>query len=89
MHNDLGFGLINTLEALKAGVHALTSSWLSLGERSGMAATEQLLFVLGHEPQALPTRLAIRSDIWPELPDLKGIVPVARYVARRRGEISR
>jgi 2-isopropylmalate synthase len=81
MHNDLGFGLINTLEALSNGIFGLTSSWLGLGERSGMPATEQLLFALGHEPERLAERLGVDERIWLEKPDLKGIVPLAQYIS--------
>jgi 2-isopropylmalate synthase len=85
MHNDLGFGLMNTLEALRAGLRGLTSSWLGLGERTGLAATEQLLFALGYQPELLLQRLGIAPDLWFEAPDLKGIVPVARYVSQATG----
>ncbi|MBW7967167.1 isopropylmalate/homocitrate/citramalate synthase [Bradyrhizobium sp. BR 10261] len=85
MHNDLGFGLVNTLEALRAGIFGLTSSWLSLGERSGMPATEQLLFVLGHEPELLLRKLGVRDQIWFSQPNLRGIPPIARYVSQATG----
>ncbi|MFJ9344400.1 2-isopropylmalate synthase [Streptomyces sp. NPDC101733] len=48
LHNDLGLGLANTLGALRAGVRVLSSAWLGLAERSGMVATEQLLFLLAY-----------------------------------------
>lgn len=85
MHNDLGFGLVNTLEALNAGVRGLTSSWLGLGERAGMPATEQLLFSLGHELEDLASRLDVSSAIWPGTIDLRAIVPLARYVSQTTG----
>ncbi|MBW7967153.1 isopropylmalate/homocitrate/citramalate synthase [Bradyrhizobium sp. BR 10261] len=85
MHNDLGFGLANTLEALSCGIRGVTGSWLSLGERAGMPATEQLLFALGHEPERLPERMGIKADIWIERPNLRAIVPVARYVSQVTG----
>lgn len=76
MHNDLGFGLANTVLALDAGIRGVTSSWLGLGERSGMPATEQLLFVLGHEPEQLGTRFGA-GGIWTSPPDLAAILPLA------------
>ncbi|MFE6054503.1 2-isopropylmalate synthase [Kitasatospora sp. NPDC056446] len=51
LHNDLGLGLANTLQALRAGVRVVASSWLGLAERSGLVATEQLLFLLAHDPE--------------------------------------
>jgi 2-isopropylmalate synthase len=47
MHNDFGLGLANSLEAVRFGVRMVASSWLGQGERAGLPATEQLLFVLG------------------------------------------
>lgn len=85
MHNDLGFGLMNTLEALSAGALGLTSSWLSLGERAGMAATEQLLFLLSYEPQRLVERLGVRTPPWRREIDLKLIPSLARYVSDATG----
>ncbi|WP_316203124.1 MULTISPECIES: isopropylmalate/homocitrate/citramalate synthase [unclassified Bradyrhizobium] len=82
MHNDLGFGLINTLTALSCGIRGITSSWLGLGERAGMPATEQLLFLTGHEPEKLPERLNVDGNLWTTPPDLKLLVPVARYVSQ-------
>ncbi|MEO6215927.1 MAG: hypothetical protein ABIO86_07840 [Sphingomonas sp.] len=81
MHNDLGFGLVNTLAALKAGIRGLTSSWLGLGERSGMPATEQLLFVLGHQLERINERLCFDGDLWTQSPDLRRIVPLAREIS--------
>ncbi|MEV0990750.1 hypothetical protein [Streptomyces sp. NPDC049949] len=46
LHNDLGLGLANTLQAPAAGVRGVSSSWLGIAERAGMVATEQLLFLL-------------------------------------------
>lgn len=85
MHNDLGFGLINTLTALSCGIRGVTSSWLGLGERAGMPATEQLLFSIGYELERLPERLNIDRGIWIEPPNLKLVVPVARYVSQVTG----
>lgn len=82
MHNDLGFGLVNTLEAVSCGVRAVTGSWLGLGERSGMPATEQLLFALGHQTEMLSSRLNVPSNIWSQPPNLKEIAPTARFVSQ-------
>ncbi|MCX5384880.1 2-isopropylmalate synthase [Streptomyces sp. NBC_00083] len=53
LHNDLGLGLANTLEALAAGVRVVSSSWLGIAERAGMVATEQLLFLLARHGDEL------------------------------------
>ncbi|ACM39328.1 isopropylmalate/homocitrate/citramalate synthase (plasmid) [Allorhizobium ampelinum S4] len=82
MHNDLGFGLVNTLEALSAKIYGLTSSWLSLGERAGMPATEQLLFALGYQSSLLPKKLGVVDEIWRSPPDLRQLSPIARYVSQ-------
>lgn len=86
MHNDLGFGLVNTLEALSAGVFGLTSSWLSLGERAGMAATEQLLFILGYEPKLLSRRLTVDLPLWRTELNLKLLLPIARFISQATGK---
>lgn len=85
MHNDLGFGLMNTASALRHGIRGLTSSWLGLGERSGMPSTEQLLFVLGYEPDKLAQRLGVSGDLWTCRPNLREIVPLAREIANLVG----
>src|SRR5262249_26896168 len=43
LHNDFGLALANNLEAIQEGVRVVSSAWLGLGERNGLAATEQLL----------------------------------------------
>lgn len=57
LHNDLGLGLVNTLEA----VRGVSSSWLGVAERSGMVATEQVLFLLAHRANEL---LGADADLW-------------------------
>ncbi len=42
-HNDFGMGTANAVAALEAGADLADGSVLGLGERSGLAATEQLL----------------------------------------------
>ncbi|MFD9127333.1 2-isopropylmalate synthase [Kitasatospora sp. NPDC059571] len=62
LHNDLGLGLANTLEAVRAGVRVVAGSWLGLAERSGMAATEQLLFLLAHDPGRIARLIGAAVD---------------------------
>jgi 2-isopropylmalate synthase len=79
LHNDLGLGIANTVAALDTGVRVLSSSWLGLGERAGLPATEQLLFLLvwkgGHATDEPWGRL------WDDEPDLAALVPLARGLA--------
>lgn len=45
-HNDLGLALPLNLQALELGHRVIGTSWLGLGERSGLGHTEELLGVL-------------------------------------------
>ena len=45
-HNDHNLALANTLAALEAGANVLSTSILGLGERAGLAATEELIVAL-------------------------------------------
>ena len=82
LHNDFGLALANTLEAVRLGVRLAACSWLGLGERAGLPATEQLLFALGHEPATLPRRMGISAPLWRQSPDLTHLVPIARQVSQ-------
>jgi 2-isopropylmalate synthase len=82
LHNDLGLGLVNTLEAVRAGVRGVSSSWLGVAERSGMVATEQLLFLLAHRTAEL---LGDDADLWHTAPDLTRLPVIARAVAEETG----
>lgn len=81
LHNDLGLGLANTLAAVRAGVRVVSSSWLGVAERSGMVATEQILFLLAHRT----TELLGEADLWWTAPDLTRIPAIARAVAAETG----
>lgn len=82
LHNDLGLGLANSLQALACGVRVISSSWLGLAERAGLVATEQLLFLLArHAPELLGTG-AVPWWIEPDLTRLPGI---AEMVAQETG----
>ncbi|ANN16081.1 2-isopropylmalate synthase [Amycolatopsis orientalis] len=82
LHNDLGLGLANTIEAVRAGVRGVSSSWLGVAERSGMVATEQLLFLLAQRTAEL---LGADADLWYTTPDLTRIPRIARRVAEETG----
>ncbi|WP_405401132.1 2-isopropylmalate synthase [Streptomyces sp. NBC_01104] len=80
LHNDLGLGLANSLQALAAGVRVLSSSWLGIAERAGLVATEQLLFLLArHAPELLD------GAPWWTDPDLTRLPAIARMVADETG----
>lgn len=85
LHNDLGLALANNLEAVASGVRVVASSWLGLGERNGLAATEQLIFALSGTVAATEDVLGEPVELWPDPPDLRRIVPTARAVARVTG----
>ncbi|MGW4698939.1 2-isopropylmalate synthase [Streptomyces sp. NPDC004285] len=82
LHNDLGLGLANTLQALAAGVRVVSGSWLGIAERAGMVATEQLLFLLARHGGEL---LGADSEPWWTAPDLARLPHIARMVARETG----
>ncbi|MEV0578149.1 2-isopropylmalate synthase [Streptomyces sp. NPDC050392] len=80
LHNDLGLGLANSLQALAAGIRVLSSSWLGIAERAGLVATEQLLFLLArHAPELLD------GAPWWTDPDLTRLPAIARMVADETG----
>ncbi|WP_370942225.1 hypothetical protein AB5J62_24260 [Amycolatopsis sp. cg5] len=81
LHNDLGLGLANTLAAVRAGVRVVSSSWLGVAERSGMVATEQLLFLLAHRT----AELLGDADLWHSTPDLTRLPSIARQVSAEIG----
>ncbi|KIF01720.1 2-isopropylmalate synthase [Streptomyces sp. RSD-27] len=81
LHNDLGLGLTNTLEALRAGVRVIACSWLGIAERSGMVATEQLLFLLAHQRERAALLLGTQAEAWWTAPDLTGLPGIARMVS--------
>ncbi|MFE7546410.1 2-isopropylmalate synthase [Streptomyces gardneri] len=82
LHNDLGLGLANTLQALAAGVRVVSSSWLGIAERAGMVATEQLLFLLAQHGEEL---LGADAEPWWTSPDLTRLPGIARMVAEETG----
>ena len=82
LHNDYGLALANTLETARLGVRMLASSWLGLGERVGLAATEQVLFALANNPEGMSARMGISSPFWQIPPDLKQITTIAQEVSR-------
>jgi 2-isopropylmalate synthase len=82
LHNDFGLALANYLEALRFGVRMLCSSWLGLGERVGLAATEQVLLALAIDLERISERLGIDSPLWLSPPDLKQVTPIAQEVSQ-------
>ncbi|MFJ2606637.1 2-isopropylmalate synthase [Streptomyces sp. NPDC087425] len=85
LHNDLGLGLANTLAALESGVRVAACSWLGMAERSGMVATEQLLFLLAHDPAKAAQILGPGAAPWWTAPDLTRLPGIARMVSAETG----
>lgn len=84
-HNDLGFAHANNIEAVRAGVRVVATSWLGLAERNGLGATEQLMFALAYQPEKMAERLGIEGKLWLSSPDLKGLAPIARQISLATG----
>lgn len=85
LHNDLGLALANTLQAVRAGIRVLSASWLGIAERSGMVATEQLLFLLAYRPERTRVLLGDDRAPWWTAPDLSLLPGIARMVAAETG----
>jgi 2-isopropylmalate synthase len=85
LHNDLGMGLANTVQAIRAGIRIVASSWLGLGERSGMACTEQLTFLLSYAPERLTTLIGKTDPLWWSEPELSYIPELAKLVSDATG----
>lgn len=85
LHNDLGLGLANTLRAVDSGVRLVSSSWLGVAERSGMVATEQLLFLLGDDPVRAAAVTGGATDLWWTPPDLTRLPAITRAVSEEIG----
>ncbi|MFJ9692832.1 hypothetical protein [Kitasatospora sp. NPDC101183] len=86
LHNDLGLGLANTLEALRAGVRVAATSWLGIAERSGMAATEQLLLLLAQDGDRAARLLGPDAErLWWTAPDLTALPRLAALVSGATG----
>lgn len=47
-HNDHGLGVANSLAAIEAGASVVSSSVIGLGERAGLAATEEVIIALNN-----------------------------------------
>ncbi|WP_405497688.1 2-isopropylmalate synthase [Streptomyces sp. NBC_00096] len=85
LHNDLGLGLANTLAALESGARVAACSWLGMAERSGMVATEQLLFLLAHDRAKAARVLGPDCEPWWTRPDLTRLPGIARMVSEETG----
>ncbi|MFJ4672351.1 2-isopropylmalate synthase [Kitasatospora purpeofusca] len=88
LHNDLGLGLANTVQAVRNGARVVASSWLGLAERSGLVATEQLLFLLAHDAQRTAALLGAdgrAAELWWRAPDLTRLPRIATLVSEQTG----
>jgi len=73
-HNDRGFSLINSFEAVKNGCHWVDVSVLGLGERSGITSVTGMLFNLYHLDKELVANY-----------NLKYCYPLNNFVAKVLG----
>ena len=86
LHNDLEFAVENTLRGMKRGINFASTSWLGLAERSGLARTELLTFLLAHEPDKLKSRLGIDGEnLFLSPLNLKLIPKIADLVSQYTG----
>ena len=81
LHNDFGLALANNLETVQLGVRLLSTSWLGLGERIGLAATEQMLFALGYSPETISSRLNVHEPLWYTKLDLHHLTQISHMVS--------
>ncbi len=85
-HNDLGLALANNLEAIRQGVSLISTSWLGLGERSGLLPTEILLFLMAYEKEKLVSRFGLsRDDFFETDLDLKQIIETTSLISQFTG----
>ncbi|WP_027180536.1 2-isopropylmalate synthase [Maridesulfovibrio bastinii] len=85
-HNDLGLGVANTLEAIKAGARQAEVTLCGIGERAGNAALEEVVMALHtrkdyydidtsvHTEQLFPSCRRLSSTIGQPLSPYKAIV---------------
>ena len=73
-HNDRGFALVNSFEAVKNGCHWVDVSVLGLGERSGITSVKGMLFNLLHLDEELVSNY-----------NLKFCYPLNNFVAKVLG----
>lgn len=85
LHNDYGMALASNIETVRVGVRVVAGSWLGIGERNGLAATEQLLFALAYDPDCIVARLGLNSPLWIQPPDLKQLIPLAQEISHLLG----
>jgi len=85
-HNDLGLALANNIEAVKNDVYLISTSWLGLGERNGLLATELFLFLMAFEEDKLQERFGFKhSDFFKTKPDLRKLYETAHLVSKITG----
>jgi 2-isopropylmalate synthase len=75
-HNDLGMGVANSLEAIRAGVQQVEGCFNGVGERAGNAALEEIIMALH-----------LRSDYYNAYTDinLKELYRTCQLIANRMG----
>ena len=76
-HNDLGFAVANSLEAIENGARQIECTINGLGERAGNTSLEEVVM-------AIQTRRDYYSDYYTDI-NTKEIVPISRRVSRTMG----
>jgi 2-isopropylmalate synthase len=75
-HNDLGMGVANSLEAIRAGVQQVEGCFNGVGERAGNAALEEIIVALHMRPDYYQARTGI---------NLKELYRTCRLISDRMG----
>jgi 2-isopropylmalate synthase len=75
-HNDLGMGVANSLEAIRAGVQQVEGCFNGVGERAGNAALEEIIVALHMRPDYYRARTGIH---------LKELYRTCRLISDRMG----
>ena len=76
-HNDLGFAVANSLEAIENGARQVECTINGLGERAGNTSLEEVVM-------AIRTRRDYYGDYYTDI-NTKEIVPISRRVSRTMG----
>jgi 2-isopropylmalate synthase len=75
-HNDLGMGVANSLEAIRAGVGQVEGCFNGIGERAGNASLEEIIMALHMRPDYYNARTGI---------NLKELYRTCHLIANRMG----
>jgi 2-isopropylmalate synthase len=79
LHNDLGFALASSMNAVSKGIRMVCTSWFGIAERIGLAPTELMLFVLALPKDQLTKRTGIAGPLWEKFPNLPRIKDISSF----------